>query len=53
MSQRQIQTDYSSLPWLSGFQQEEQLSEFNSHGAFAMQITPAQSQDPVRADKLV
>lgn len=53
MSQRQILTDYSYFPWLSSFQQEEQLSEFNSHRAFAMQITPAYSQNSVRIDKLV
>lgn len=51
MSQRQIQTDYSYFPWLSGFQQEEQLSEFNSHRAFAMQITPAYRQSTVKIDK--
>lgn len=53
MSQRQIQTDYSYFPWLSSFQQEEQLSEFNSHGAFAMQITPEYRQNTVKFDKLV
>lgn len=53
MSQRQIQTDYSYFPLLSSFQQEEQLSEFNSHGAFAMQITPEYRQNAVKIDKLV